>query len=86
MIGQYTGVPCSEKQALFFIKTFPFLRAWMLALLVSEWDFQFQAPSSRLSIVSSRSAFIFLAIVCFQSYCTLNIYINLLGAYLVLYP
>ena len=51
MIGQYTGVPCSEKQALFFFKTFPFLRAWMLALLVSEWDFQLQLSSSLIEII-----------------------------------
>ena len=60
-------VLCSEKQALFSLKLFHFC-------LCGCWHFWFQSgtfgddvqvPLSRFSIVSSRSAFIFLAIVCF---------------------
>ena len=60
------GVPCSEKQALFLIKIFPFLLGWALVLLVQSETFNddFDVPLSRFSIVLSRSAFIFFAIVC----------------------
>ena len=60
------GVKCSEKQALFLIKTFPFLLGWALALLVSEWDFQWWLRCSLIEILYCfvKVSFIFFAIVC----------------------
>ena len=58
------GVKCSEKQALFLIKTFPFLFGWHFWFQSGTFSDDFDVPLSRFSIVLSRSVFIFFAIVC----------------------
>ena len=52
---------------VFALKLFHFCvrGCWHFWFQSGTFSYNFQAPSSRLSIVSSRSAFIFLAIVCF---------------------
>ena len=68
--GSVYWVPCSEKQALFSLKLFHFC-------LCGRWHFWFQSgtfgddlqvPLSWFSIVSLRSAFTVLAIVCFPEF------------------
>ena len=83
------GVPCSEKQALFLIITFS-ISAWMgtgtsgfrvgLSVMTSMFPY-------RDSLLFCQGQFLFsLQLFVLQSYCTLKVYINFLGAYLVLYP
>ena len=61
------GVPCSEKQALFSSKLFHFCLSgrWHFWFQSGTFGDDFQVPLSSFSIVSSRSAFIFFAIVCY---------------------
>ena len=58
------GVKCSEKQALFLIKTFPFLFGWHFWFQSGTFSDDFDVPLSRFSIVLSRSFFIFFANAC----------------------
>ena len=66
-IGQHTGYHAQKNRLCFSLKLFHFcLRGcWHFWFQSGTFSYDFQVPSSRFSIVSARSAFIFLAIVCF---------------------
>ena len=87
-VGQHMGYHAQKKQALFSLKLFHFYLhgCWHFWFQSGTFSDDFDVPLERFSIVLSRSVLFSLQLFVLQSCCTLKIYINILGAYLLLYP